>query len=164
MKIATKTTKKKTSNNVEEKQVDIQKFLNDFAKSTKILIEDTVNVAVGKSISEIRFENAKSINEVKKENEKSFKDLNIKNLEIEERILSRTEVLLENMRDDNRIYQDQINELRDGVKSLDIKVTKIDYKVNNLENRMDGLEDDTKFIKKYLMNNLEPRISIIENN
>ncbi len=142
MKTATKTVKKKTSNNVEEKQVDIQKFLNDFAKSTKILIEDTVNVAVGKSISEIRIENK----------------------EMEDRIINRTEVLLENMRDDNRIYQDQINELRDGVKSLDIKVTKIDYKVNNLENRMDGLEDDTKFIKKYLMNNLEPRISIIENN
>lgn len=61
-------------------------------------------------------------------------------------------IVLENSKDEARIYQDQLNTLAQKIDKMDTK----------FENRFDDLEDEVKFIKNYLVENLDPRVEVLE--
>jgi predicted nuclease with TOPRIM domain len=78
-------------------------------------------------------------------------------------------VVAEGMRDDFKIVNDQISEMRDGIKDLNTRFDGLENRFDGLENRFDRLEgkvdshdEQLKFIKNYLIENLEPRIVKIE--
>ncbi len=75
-------------------------------------------------------------------------------------------VMLEQKVDEMGVYQDQINTIGSKIDNMDKKFENrfdaLEAKVDNLENRIMEVEDDTKAIKNYLMDNLEPRVNTLE--
>ena len=82
-------------------------------------------------------------------------------------------VFLENMRDEFRVYGDQIKTLESIV---DTGFERVDKRFDNVESRLDSLESDVHDlksdmhdlkgdvgqIKTYIFNNVEPRIHVLE--
>ena len=80
---------------------------------------------------------------------------NLAKEEIVRFMVSQNGVVIEGIRNDMKIFQDQLNHMNSRFDGLE-------NRFDGLENKVGGLVDEVAFIKNYLIDNLEPRVSYLK--